>query len=544
MQHAMNYLKSIAQRSENHRLYLWMTSSEHEDPRRHYDNFILPLGMIMTFPVYNDQYLRYRRADGGRDCPETRYPGLTQAINDQVAEDKTHARLFLHDARKIGLAKVWGMERPSTVLWSLFVSPMLDKFRASLGRRVKAVVNDTNEYPPFRYLQMEELESWGNQVFIASAKKATEIEQDVGTRLLYFGDYHLERESGHVGGKEFAKVELNRDEAAHARTLMDDMHEVSDELTTEMYGFASRAQGAKSAGELFMAEQQQHLAHVRTRLRHYQAGEIPEPSWSLAPKSVSGSRGGPEGTVDQSAIFEAWQHHHASFANHRFTDLFASAEGREVGFALRCASLVFAVRICSLHDFYQNDCELPADTKAPGADAVRLFATTFATEAETVFHDWDVLGMDERIPWDMADMLEWWFLDHRYGRREIETLFALRRWALRQDNDPIIKYWAMMAVHMGSRAFFAAANPLTKRFAANNPELPPLTYLSGVHHLLYPAGSADPGHPTSVADLPVTEKQRDFILKMLEVFAKDGLQQFDNLARALTTDRARFEFLL
>ena len=53
----------------------------------------------------------------------------------------------------------------------------------------------------------------------------------------------------------------------------------------------------------------------------------------------------------------------------------------------------------------------------------------------------------------------------------------------------------------------------------------------------------EPAYPTSLAHLPVTYAQRRAVLRMMEVFATYGRRQFDNLARALSTDRQRFAFL-
>jgi len=100
---------------------------------------------------------------------------------------------------------------------------------------------------------------------------------------------------------------------------------------------------------------------------------------------------------------------------------------------------------------------------------------------------------------------------------------------------------------MMSRAFFGAAQALIERFAKDHPELPPLIYLTGMtSHLLYDEGSPNwlsPPHPTSLAHLPITPGQREYILRMMDAFARHGRTAFDQIVRALTVDRARFGFL-
>ena len=144
-----------------------------------------------------------------------------------------------------------------------------------------------------------------------------------------------------------------------------------------------------------------------------------------------------------------------------------------------------------------------------------------------------------------AELLEWIFFDPTYGRLEMEALHELRRQAMRVD-DPVVRYWALMAVHSMSRPFFAATAPATAAFAREHPDGPPLVYLGGVHHLHYDEAVADwlaPDHPTSLGHLPVTDERRCRALELMDVVARVGRRQFDNLAAALTTDRSRFGFL-
>lgn len=534
MHHAIRYLDDVSKTLDDHQLFVWMTASRHRDPRRHYDSFVPCLGFILAFPFYNERYLRYDRADNDS------HADLCAAINEQAEEDRTHSRLFLRDLRNLDLARVWGIERPSTILWSVFASPMLAPFREMLGERIRCIVNEKNEWPPFRYLQMEELEHFGNQVFTASTKKAYEIEKQTGKPSIYFGEYHLDRESGHVGGIEFENIQLSGEEAAHAHQIIDSMHAATATMVDFMYEFSAKVEDADSAGAVLVKEQTEKLERVEQRVEDYLDGQVPVPEWRRARSE------GPRTDESQNDLVAAWERHHATFSDHPFTALFRKAEGAEAGFALRCGALLFAPRICGLYDFYTYDCVLDEPTVGPGAETVQFLARMLATQSQVFFYDWEVLEMDERIPWQAPELLEWIFLDPVYGRPDMEAIHEFRREALRINNDPLIKFWAMMSVGMMARAFFREASVLAQRFADENPEHPPLAYLSNMRHLLYEDASPnwlDPGHPTDLAELPVTPAQRDYILRMMDVFATHGRRQFDNLVRALTTDRDKFAFL-
>lgn len=535
MLNAIQRVDDVSMNLEDHALYGWISSSHHADARRHYDSFIPILKFIVTFPFYNEQYLGYRSDAAGDEPAGTDV--LKQVINEHVREDRTHAGLFMRDFRRLELDKVWGVTRASTLLWSLWASPTLDPAFAGQSQRVRSLVSRTDEWPPFRYLHIEQLERDGHLLFSAAASKVAEIKQQRGVSAVYFGMHHLERESGHVGGSEFHDVMLRPEQLAHAQEIIEQKHAISVEMNDIMHSFARASEPLEAPFVLLEREQEERLAHVRSRIAAHVDGEIPAPAWSLKP----------EGASEQSRIVAAWKRHHADFLNHPFSTLFREARGEDATFALRCASLLLANRIGSLHAFYKYDCKVDeAADHRPGADVVRFIADTFSTEAELFFHDWDVLEMDQHIPWSMADLLEWWFFNPTYGRPEMEALHEFQRETLRINDDPIIKYWAIMSIHFMSRAFFGNSRVLTERAAEADPKRLPLVYFEGTHHLLYgdvASAWVDPGHPTSLAHLPVTEEQESHILKMMDVFAKHGKRQFDNMARALTTDREKFAFL-
>jgi hypothetical protein len=536
MQESLVHLEKVSSELETDRLYAWISSSRHADARRHYDNFIPILGFILTFPYYNDQYLAYPEqgiVGGAPPTQDAAIAALRAVINEHAKEDRTHARLFLHDVRTLDMAKVWGIEKPSTALWTLFVSPMLDAGQAVLHRRIKTLIQDTDAWPPFRYLHIEQIEQDGHLLFTASSSKGPEIAKQTGVTPKYFAAFHLERESGHVGGGEFENVALTPEQAEHAKHIITQKHAASVAMNDIMYRFAAEAEAFAQPGQMLVAEQERCLGEVKRRVAAHAAGEIPAPHWSIRP----------DGFAEQSDLVAAWHRHHATFVDHPFSKLFREAEGEEADRALRTAALLLSCRISSLHSFYRLDCV--SESTGPEAEVVRFVGEAFSTEAQLFLHDWNLLGMDEHIPWDLADLLEWMFFDPTYGKPEMEALHEFRREALRTD-EPVMKYWALMSIHFMSRAFFGSARAVAERYAARHPDKAPLVYFEGIHHLLYESSSAnwlDPSHPTSLAHMPVTPEQRQRILAMMDTFERLGRRQFDNLVRALTTDRKKFDFL-
>ena len=260
MKESLRHLADVSSELDDDVLYRWIGSPPHEDARRAYDAFVPILGFILTFPYYNDLFLAY--PDDPTEDPDP----LRDVINEHVAEDRTHARLFLRDLRRLGLAAVWGIRRPSTALWTLWVSPMLDPAQAVLSRRIRTLVGDADAWPPIRYLHIEQLEQDGHLLFSAAAARAPAVFAQTGVEPLYFGGFHLERESGHVGGSEFADVVLSPEQSAHARQVVADKHAASVEMNALMHGFAVSAQELDPTGTLLVREQEERLRHTRRRV--------------------------------------------------------------------------------------------------------------------------------------------------------------------------------------------------------------------------------------------------------------------------------------
>lgn len=528
MEHALRHLANRTAELKTHPLYVRMTDSRPADARRSYDNFVPILGFILTFPYYNTRYLRYRADKTASDA----LPALRHAIDEHAREDATHARLFLRDLRALGLDAVWGLDRPSTWLWCLWVSPRFDAVFDAQSRRLRALLRPTDSWPAFRFLHVEQLESDGHLLFSASTAQAARIREHCGVEPVYFGSHHLARESGHADAAPIDGIELDGAESAHAAGLVDALHDVSVRINDEMESFSRDCATLGSCGELLHREQARSLARVSALVSAHDRGGLPDPGWSVRPRPSS----------RHPALVARWQAHHATFINHPFQRaMHEHALRGGAAFALRCALLLFANRICSLHLFYRFDCGGQADPDDAVARSAHAIRTAFATEAELFFHDWDVLEMDRLIPWRVDELLAWWFLDAEYGRPEMEALHEFRRQALSHHDDPAVALWAIASVHFMSSAFFAATRPLAQEFARTRPDAPRLVYLEGIHHLL--RDTTSPAPDVVVADVALTRAQELAVERVMDEFAACGVRQFDRLARALTADRRRFDFL-
>lgn len=539
----MQHLDDVSSELHMHPLCKWIASSQHADPLRHYDFFLPALTFAMTFPFYNEQFLRYEEDELLSDDADATLVELQRKINEHAAEDKTHVALFLRDATTLQLTEYWGLNTASSLIWTLWLSPSFSQVRRVQSKRLRALLRERDAWPPFRYLHMEEIERDGNAIFSATTEKAGPICERTGVHPVYFGMHHLERETGHVAGHiaetatddHFDGFPLSPEDAAYAQAIVTEKHELSMAMSDAMYEFAVRVEGEEKAAVPLEREKQASLREVRARIEAFESGELPEPSWNIRPNVYT----------QQAELVATWHRHHANFVEHDFAKLFRETSDEDLGYVLRCSALLLATRICAMQSFYRDDCQVE-NASADQKKTLDFICELFATEANIFMHDWDVLGMDDRIQWRAPKLLQWWFLDKTYGRPELEALHEFRRINLKSGDDPVLKYWSVMSVHFISKAFFGSVKPLAERFVKLNPTSPRLIYLEGVHHLLYDNTNLDwqtPTCPTTLAHVPVSPDQRERALKLMDVFATYGRRQLDNLARALTADRHTFAFL-
>jgi len=170
-----------------------------------------------------------------------RYPApasqLEAAINAHTMEDATHSRLYIHDWRALGFDERLGFSAADT-LWWLFASPHTRPFRDRLPVLAGIAAADRGD-PVLRFVQAEAIEASGNAFFAGVTPVAEEFSRLTGVQYRYFGQYHLDRESGHVEtGNVFESIILDAGQRTEALRLFDQVFDATVAFVDACYEYA------------------------------------------------------------------------------------------------------------------------------------------------------------------------------------------------------------------------------------------------------------------------------------------------------------------
>ncbi|HMI94701.1 MAG TPA: hypothetical protein VK509_25175, partial [Polyangiales bacterium] len=216
-------------RIEDHPLHTWLaTPGEHARPEQrlwfalYFTNFIM---YFRELNVYHISYGEDRKLDQQRE-----------AISAHADEDMTHSRMFMRDLRTLGWDELLGW-RPSELYYWLFLSEVNESLRRRVTQITKLVIEA--EDPVVRFAVVESIETCGNALFRHTDKLASEYTAATGKELIYWGAFHLARETGHaVDDDAFEDVELTEEQREAAKRRAIRIFELIDEQNSDMLRLA------------------------------------------------------------------------------------------------------------------------------------------------------------------------------------------------------------------------------------------------------------------------------------------------------------------
>jgi len=182
---------------------------------------------IMSFGELNKCVLRDESTDDE----------LQRLINKHTYEDDHHWVWFLGDLRKLGLDKsmrftdvlrfVWGQETQRT--------------RQLCRKLIECASNTT---PVQKLIVIEVIEATAQIAASHIAPVAKELESSTRKIYRYFGEQHLEAESGHAADTDesvlyIQNIKLSDEERAQAYAVVDEVFDVFIEFTNELLRYAT-----------------------------------------------------------------------------------------------------------------------------------------------------------------------------------------------------------------------------------------------------------------------------------------------------------------
>lgn len=433
-------------RIEPHALHQWLVAeNDGIAPEEKLWFSLYFTNFIMYFRELNLYHVGYREHSG-----ENQY---CDALTRHAGEDMTHSKLFMRDFRTLGWDKhlAW---HPSEVFHWLFTHPVNEQLRRRTVTIAKLYIESQD--PLVRYAVVEAIEACGNALFRHTAKLTERHKAGTGKDLVYFGTFHLARETGHAvdAGDEklFEELALSPEQRAQAIQRAVRAFELIDEQNTDMLllaqetiakgGFSCRRQGPMMVEVL--------------------------PS-SGEPQTVN------ENTWPNVYDFHFWPRNPHPTQRPLVGSLLGALHAlRETGMAaflsvtdpaemlawLRLSLMYFATDCVGTPTFYRYMVTYPEPSNAQERSINRM-AQRLGRRSHLLYIDWNSLAIDDKLNWPVSRTLEFIYLD-----RATEThrdLRAVITHHIDVTNDPLLRYWTLVTLKTITNAHSEAYVTLAKR---------------------------------------------------------------------------------
>lgn len=480
MKHVMQLRDAAQDAVRGHPFFAWLS----DDAVPAQDQLAIgPAGalFIMQFRDMNRWVLRFPE-------PHTEYEWV---INLGTLEDEKHSRMFLEDWRKLELDTRLGW-RTSDTLWWLFLSPDQETFRRSGIEFIRLVVDDGND-ALIRFGHSEAGEATGHVMLSNTARVAARLSAQTGLEYRYFGPYHLDLESGHVGNTEgvFETVEL--DAARRER---------ASEACLRMFGIFDR---------IFDG----FLHYAKTYL---EAGTVPRRPH--LPAIARDDWTAPSLTVDSQDHRDIEMLHYIEkrkerLRAHPFYE-WLRCDHRSPADKLRQFIPMWVMDILGYRDLTKYALAY-AEPATPSEKAVNAWASRLSEHSGLFLSDWDALGLDDLFGHTGSDALEWLFFDTDMDLHR-QNMIEFAKIALQHD-DPVLRWWMLVALESTGEEFFIQTRPLA--LAAEAETGGRLDYLAGRHD---PPDAIDIDSVHISPPAPLTDEQLE-LAKFISAHVFDSMER-------------------
>jgi hypothetical protein len=386
------------------------------------------IDFIMSFADLNKWFLRYENPEGA----------LQLSINAHTEEDATHSRLFVQNWENLKLGDT--LDWPASKgLWWLFHAPQGQAVR-DFGMSVLKLAVEFPD-PRVRFCMMEAIEICGDVFFEYTAPIAAQLEEQGQGQHIYYGQYHRDRENGHLQSDEgcFADYELSPEQRARAEGAIASVYRAFLRVLDQLLSFSQRAvagyRGLQGEIDEDFREELMPRSDTADAQPHF-------------PQSVETDRA----HADQRALVRQLDLRVQRLRGHSFIGWLKGGEGRPVE-RLRAFAPIWGIDVVGYKDF--NDLVLSYTTPtSPSEQAINGVSSELAAHGALYLQDWQSLRLDELLGWRMIDVICYYFLseDTEVHRR---NMAKVKKYAMRHEN-PLVRWWLMFALERANEVFFGA----------------------------------------------------------------------------------------
>ncbi|HLO84283.1 MAG TPA: hypothetical protein VK203_04600 [Nostocaceae cyanobacterium] len=163
---------------------------------------------------------------------------LQKIINHHTLEDSRHWPWFLIDLETLGFNHQYQFTQALKLIWNEDT-----KITRQLAYQIAA--HTLNAEPVIKIAAIETLEALGHIFFSASAFLNSEVKAITRKDFLYFGEAHLEMETGHTTGLAdvenfLAEIQLTDSQEQEALRVVDQIVNLFVEWTNELLSYAKK----------------------------------------------------------------------------------------------------------------------------------------------------------------------------------------------------------------------------------------------------------------------------------------------------------------
>lgn len=420
-------------RIEDHPLHTWLvTHEENVRPEQKLWFALYFTNFIMYFRELNMYHISYRE---DRELDEQR-----EAISAHADEDMTHSKMFMRDLRTLGWDEMLGW-RPSELYYWLFLSEVNEQLRRRTTQITKLVIEA--EDPLVRFAVVESIETCGNALFRHTNKLANEFTERTGKELIYWGDFHLARESGHaVDDDAFDSAVLTEEQREAARRRAIRIFELIDEQNSDMLRLAQETISQGGFG-------------------YRKAIHAAPPKWvpTIPGPEVFDFNFWPDTDAhpSQRIIQQTWRQCRKALRESDHMNFFTADTIEEAKAKLRFAVLYSATDTCGTPTVYKYMLPYPIPVNVQQR-AINRLSKRFGRRAAMLFVDWQSLDLDSYLDWPVSRTLEFIYLDratdsHRDTRaiitHHIDVTF-----------EPVLRYWTIATLKGLTETYASATGNL------------------------------------------------------------------------------------
>jgi hypothetical protein len=510
MKRVLDVIEEWRARIEHHPLHTWLIAEDDGiAPERKLEFSLYFTNFIMYFRELNLYHIAYgdqRGADPQRS-----------ALSAHADEDMTHSRLFMRDFKTLGWDDMLGW-RPSEVFHWLFSSEVNEPLRRRTTAITKLYIEA--EDPAVRYAVVEAVEACGNALFRHTKQLADRYTARTGKDLIYWGEYHLERETGHAveddadGSFETLVLTPEQREAAIRRATR--AFELIDEQNSDMLRLAQETISQGGFGY--------------RRARH------------AAPPATVEAIDGPE--VFDYHFWPSDPHPTQQRINDTLRDCVRSVRASgaldffdvppddldEALARLRLALLFIATDTTGTPTVYRYMVPYPYPT-TPEERAINRLAKRFGQRASMLYVDWASLGLDDRLRWPVSRTLEFIYLDRpTESHRDLRAVITHH---IDVTTDPVLRYWTIVAL----KALTATYADAIGRLAARTEKAVdrPLPYLSLKLNPNRPELEPDPeADAVRFESLPIPSQTAERAVALIEEIYAAVQKRLDGMVSSAT----------